>query len=208
MPVALEIWSAYTLAAATIILIPGPTSLFVLSQALGHGPRTALVCLLGVALGDAVALTVSFAGLGALLAASANLFNAMKLAGAAYLFWLGWRMWRVPVQPVTVPAPTGQMTARGILRAFSVTVVNPKGIAFFTAFVPQFVDPARPLTPQLVVFGGTFVALAVLIPAVWITALGRVRMVMLRPTILRGLNRAGAVVLFGAGLLTATMRRA
>jgi threonine/homoserine/homoserine lactone efflux protein len=87
-----------------------------------------------------------------------------------------------------------------------VTVVNPKGIAFFTAFVPQFVDPARPLVPQLVVFGVTFVALAVLIPATWLMAVGRVRQMMLRPRILHALNRTGAAVLFGAGLMTAAMR--
>ena len=208
MPVALEIWGAYLVAAATIIAIPGPTSMFVLSQALGHGPRTALACLVGVAAGDALAMTVSFIGLGALLAASAELFTMMKLAGAAYLFFLAWRMWRAPVQAVAVPDAAERATLRGIVRAFSVTVLNPKGIAFFTAFVPQFVDPARPLVPQLVVFGVTFVALAVLIPASWITVVGRVRTLLLRPHILRILNRAGAVVLFGAGLMTATLRRA
>jgi threonine/homoserine/homoserine lactone efflux protein len=108
MPVAVEIWAAYAVAAATVILIRGPTSLFVLSQALGHGTRVALACLAGVALGDAVAMTISFIGLGALLAASAELFTAMKIAGALYLFWLAWRMWRAPVTPLAVPQDAGR----------------------------------------------------------------------------------------------------
>lgn len=208
MPVAVEIWAAYAVAAATLILIPGPTSLFVLSQAVGVGTRSALLCLLGVAAGDGLAMSISFVGLGALLAASAELFTAMKIAGALYLFWLAWCMWRAPVvAPGTGPAGANS-TPRAVLRAFTVTVLNPKGIAFFTAFVPQFVDPARPLVPQLVVFGFTFVGLAVAIPATWIAAVGRARTLFARPRLLRAMNRAGAAVLAAAGLLTVTLKRA
>ncbi len=153
-------------------------------------------------------MTISFIDLGALLAASAELFTAMKLAGALYLFWLAWRMWRAPVVLPGTEAALPGSTPRAVLRAFSVTVLNPKGIAFFTAFVPQFVDPARPLVPQLVVFGLTFVAFAVAIPATWVTVVGRARKMLARPRLLQAMNRAGAVVLAGAGLLTATLKRA
>src|SRR5437773_11131232 len=94
MDVSLETWLAFTAAAAILLLIPGPTVLLVVSYALGQGWRTALSMAVGVALGDFTAMTLSMLGLGALLAASATLFTALKWIGAAYLVWLGIKLWR------------------------------------------------------------------------------------------------------------------
>src|SRR5215472_4688595 len=90
----LETWLAFAAATTVLLVIPGPTILLVISYALGQGMRTALPVAIGVALGDFTAMTLSMLGLGALLAASALLFTALKWAGAAYLVWLGIKLWR------------------------------------------------------------------------------------------------------------------
>src|ERR1700704_5245033 len=89
-----ESWAAFTAASAVLLIIPGPTVLLVVSYALGQGWGRALPMAVGVALGDFTAMTLSMLGLGALLAASATLFAALKWIGAAYLVWLGVKLWR------------------------------------------------------------------------------------------------------------------
>src|SRR5215217_8394033 len=93
----LETWLAFTAASAVLLVIPGPTILLVVSYALGQGWRTALPMAIGVALGDFTAMTASMLGLGALLATSAALFTVLKWVGAAYLIYLGFKLWRAPV---------------------------------------------------------------------------------------------------------------
>src|SRR5689334_10859295 len=90
----IETWATFAAATTLLLIIPGPTVLLVVSYALGQGLRTALPMALGVALGDFTAMTLSMLGLGALLAASAVLFTVLKWIGAAYLIWLGIKLWR------------------------------------------------------------------------------------------------------------------
>ena len=91
---AFQLWLAFTAATIILLLIPGPTVLLVVSYALGQGWRTALPMAVGVALGDFTAMTLSMLGVGALLAASATVFTVVKWIGAAYLVWLGIKLWR------------------------------------------------------------------------------------------------------------------
>lgn len=200
-----ETWIAFALAAATMLAIPGPTILLVVGQSLGAGRRNALPLVAGVAFGDLTAMTLSLAGLGALLATSATAFTALKWAGAAYLVWLGVRLWHAPVEAAAAPAPTAQ---RALRQAYVVTALNPKGIAFFVAFVPQFLDPALPFLPQAALLVATFVALGALNAALYALLAGRVSGAVARPAARRRLNRVGGSVLVGAGLATAAMRRA
>src|SRR5690348_18296181 len=93
-PMSLEIWAAFAAASAILLIIPGPTILLVVSYALGQGWRAALPTAIGVALGDFTAMTLSMLGVGALLATSASLFTALKWIGAAYLAWLGIKLWQ------------------------------------------------------------------------------------------------------------------
>ncbi|MGB0499472.1 MAG: LysE family translocator, partial [Rubricella sp.] len=90
----LEIWIAFTLASGVLLAIPGPTVMLVLATGIGRGRRAALGTVPGIALGDLTAMSVSLAGAGALLAASATAFTVLKLAGAAYLMWMGLKLWR------------------------------------------------------------------------------------------------------------------
>ena len=140
-----EIWLAFVVASTVLLLVPGPTVMVVLGYAMAGGPRTGRATVPGTMLGDLTAMTISLLGAGAVLAASATLFTVLKLVGAAYLVWLGIQMWR---RPPTTLAPSGgavrQSSQTGMFwKAYVVTALNPKGIVFFVAFVPQFIDGRR-----------------------------------------------------------------
>ena len=137
----LELWAAFVAASSILLLIPGPTVLLVVSYALGQGWRTALPMAVGVALGDFTAMTLSMLGLGALLAASATLFTALKWIGAAYLVWLGIKLWRAGGTLEAAPRTDAVSAAKMLGHAWLVTALNPKSITFFVAFLPAFLDP-------------------------------------------------------------------
>ncbi len=155
----LETWLAFAAASAIMLAIPGPTILLVISYALGHGRKTALATVSGVTLGDFTAMTASLAGLGALLATSSTLFTVLKLIGAAYLMYLGIKLWRAPI----VTGPMGdndnlpeEKPLKIMAHAYLVTALNPKSIVFFIAFVPQFLDMHKPFLPQTLILEATF----------------------------------------------------
>lgn len=204
----LELYLAYVLASTLLVILPGPTVMLVVANALSRGRPAAMQSVIGVGLGDVTAMVVSFAGLGAVLAASATLFTALKFVGAAYLIWLGIGLLRAKPDPAALtnvaPSSGGQL----IRQAWIVTALNPKGIVFFIAFVPQFMNPASPALPQFLVLGSTFLALAVLNAVAYAWVAGSVRRRITQVSTLRWINRIGGSVMIGAGLLTAAMRRA
>lgn len=201
----LETWLAFLLASVAMLAIPGPTIMLVVGQALGQGRGRALPLVAGVALGDLTAITLSLAGLGALLAASSLGFTVLKWVGAAYLLWLGIRMWRAPV---TEGAPPALPARRAFRDAYVVTALNPKSIAFFVAFVPQFITPAAPFLPQAAVLVASFVTLAAANALLYALLAGRLSGAVARPAVRRAFNRLGGAMLMGAGAATAAMRRA
>jgi len=205
----LDLWLAFVAASAVLLIIPGPTILLVLSYALTQGRRVAVAMALGVALGDLVAMSASLAGLGALVLASATAFTALKWLGAAYLVWLGVKLLRSrPAQGLGADLVEG-LPARGVFwHAAAVTALNPKSIAFFIAFVPQFLQPAAPLAPQFAVLVATFVGLAAMNALAYALAADRLRARLRRPGVLVWLNRIGGTALIGMGLATAALRRA
>ncbi len=199
----LETWLAFAAASLIVVMIPGPVVVFILGRSLGGGWRAALPTVGGVALGDAVALTASLVGLGALLAASATAFTVAKWLGAAYLIWLGIKLWRAPVgEAVSLPA------RHAFRDAFLVTLLNPKSIAFFVAFLPQFLNPQNAFLPQAALVLVTFVGLGALNALGYALLAGTLSDAVKRPAIRRGFNRLGGGMLIGAGLATAAMRRA
>jgi threonine/homoserine/homoserine lactone efflux protein len=204
----LELWIAFSLASAALLAVPGPTVLLVVSYALGRGRASALATVPGVALGDFTAMTVSLLGAGAILAASTTLFTALKLAGALYLVWLGFQLWRAgaSVGEIAHRAPLAARP-RMFWHAYVVTALNPKSVVFFVAFVPQFVDPTGPLLVQFVILEATFVILAALNAAIWALLAGQMRARLQEPWALRLVHRVGGSFLIGAGLLTALTRR-
>lgn len=170
---------AFAAVAAVIIVVPGPSVLFVLSRALSYGRRVAVLGALGNGIGAFVLVVAVSLGLGPVLSASALLFTTVKLAGAAYLVFLGVRAFRArrslaaAMQATDAPAPPGR---HSVLSGFLVGVTNPKTAIFFAAVLPQFADrSAGSMTPQLIVLGLVFVAIALVSDSMQALAAGTFR---------------------------------
>jgi len=202
-----EIWISFFIASAALLAIPGPTVMIVISFALGQGRKTAWATIPGVTLGDFTAMTASLLGAGAVLAASATLFTALKIAGALYLVWLGIKLWRTKGGMGTVQATEKQSRFSMFQTSYIVTALNPKSIVFFVAFVPQFVNVNEPIFVQFAILEATFLVLAAINVAIWAFLVGHLRERFKNPRTLKILNRFGASFLIGAGLLTAFVRR-
>ena len=202
-----ECFPAFVAAAAVLLAIPGPTITLVIAYALSRGRQAAWWTVGGVVLGDFTAMTASLLGLGALLAASATAFTLVKCLGAAYLVWLGISLWRAPVAPsaeaATVPVPGRRI----FVHAFAVTALNPKGIVFFVAFLPQFLDPGGDFWTQMLVFEATFVTLAFANAFAFALLGARAGRLASSPRALRLVNRAGGSALIAAGAAAALARR-
>jgi threonine/homoserine/homoserine lactone efflux protein len=206
----IETWLAFAAASCIMLAIPGPTILLVISYALGHGRKTALATVTGVTLGDFTAMTASLAGLGALLATSATLFTILKLIGAAYLVFLGIKLWRAPI----VKGPLGdndnlpeEKPLKILLHAYVVTALNPKSIVFFVAFVPQFLDMSKPFLEQTLILEATFLTLAALNSLIYVFVADMARGFIRKASVQRAVNRTGGTLLIAAGAVTAGYRR-
>jgi len=204
---ALDLWLAFLAASTALLLIPGPNVLLVLSYALSKGRSVAVASAAGVALGDLVAMSASLAGLGALVLASASLFVALKWAGAGYLIWLGIKLIR-SAPSGGLGLPETQVSATQVFgHTAAVTALNPKSIAFFIAFVPQFIRADAPLLPQFSILIATFVSLAALNALAYALLADRLRRVIARPKVITWITRGGGLALITMGVLTATLRR-
>jgi len=201
-----ETWLAFSAASALLMIIPGPTILLVISYALGQGWRAALPMAIGVALGDFTAMTLSMLGLGALLAASATIFTVLKWIGAAYMVWLGIKLWRAGGSLNASPRSDGASMVRMLGHAWLVTALNPKSIIFFVAFLPQFLDPRGDFLTQMVIFESTFLVLAFANALGYATVASRARRAIRNERLVGTANKVGGSLLIGAGILTATAR--
>ena len=201
----LPLYLAFIAAAAFLLIIPGPTVLMVVGYGLAEGRKNSWPLVVGVALGDAVALACSVAGLGAVLAASASAFTILKYIGALYLIYLGIGMIRSG--KAAAPACTAASPRRKFLHAFAVTAANPKCILFFVAFLPQFISHDAPAGPQLLLLGVTFVILSALNATTFSFLSGTAGSRIQDPRFLRRLKGVGGGVMVGAGVLTAAARQ-
>ncbi|MHC0053978.1 LysE family translocator [Actibacterium sp. D379-3] len=203
-----DLWLAFVAASCVLLIIPGPTILLVMSYALTQGRRVAVSMALGVALGDFIAMSASLAGLGALVLTSATVFTVLKWVGAAYLVYLGVKLLRSRPTLSLEDLTPEEKPARTIFgHAAAVTALNPKSIAFFIAFVPQFIRPDAAIMPQFATLIATFVTLAALNALIYAFLADRLRTRIRRPSVLKWMNRAGGGALVGMGALTATMSR-
>lgn len=200
-----EAWAAFTAASAVLLIIPGPTVLLVVSYALGQGWRTALPMAIGVALGDFTAMTSAMLGLGALLATSATLFTILKWVGAAYLVYLGIKLWRAGGSLDARPRTDAVSAGRMLVHAWLVTALNPKSLTFFVAFLPAFLDPKADFLAQMVVFETTFLLLAFANVLGYALVAARARGFMSNPRAISVVNKVGSGLLIGAGAATVTI---
>ena len=197
-----ETWLAFAAASSVLLVIPGPTVLLVVSYALGQGWRTALPMSVGVALGDFTAMTLSMLGLGALLATSATLFTVLKWVGAAYLVYLGIKLWRAGGTLDAAPRTDAVSAAKMLGHAWLVTALNPKSITFFVAFLPAFLDPKADFLTQMLVFETTFLVLAFANAFGDALVASRARRLASDPRALGIVNTVGGGLLVGAGVAT------
>lgn len=158
----LDVWLIYLLAAIGLSLSPGPNGLLALTHGALHGRRKALYTICGGAFGFIAVIALSMFGIGALLKASLVWLTVMKWVGGAYLVWLGIQVWRSPPIGIELggsaqPRAGWSMFRQGALSALT----NPKGLLFFAAFLPQFIDPARSLFVQFVVMAASFAAIEI-----------------------------------------------
>ncbi|WP_417451388.1 LysE family translocator [Kordiimonas sp.] len=205
-----ELWLSFAVTSAILVAIPGPTVMMVVSFALSQGKRSIPASTTGVMAGDFTAMTVSLLGAGAILAASATLFTLIKYIGAAYLVWLGLKMWRGAKAGEALPEASKTLgrDRHVFWRCYIVTALNPKGMVFFTAFLPQFIDPTAALLPQFALLEATFIGLAGLNTVMWAMTAGSLRARFERPGFRATVDRVGGSFLIGAGILTAASRRA
>ncbi len=203
-----QTWTAFAVAAGIILIVPGPTVIAVISHALTQGRKAVVPLMIGVVLGDFTALTLSLLGLGAVFAASARLYFGIKLLGAIYLIFLGYRLWRINPENRGASASMNMVSRKNLVGAlFTVTALNPKSIVFFMAFLPQFITPASDVSLQIVILGGTFLTLAALNAALYASFSGYLRGKIQNKEIYRWLNRCGKAVLIAAGILAGEIHR-
>ncbi|MDQ7955494.1 MAG: LysE family translocator [Rhodocyclaceae bacterium] len=205
----LELWLAFVAASAVMLVIPGPTILTVISYSMAHGRKANVPLVAAVALGDSTALVLSLLGLGALLATSAFWFTLIKWVGGVYLIVLGIKLLRAGVSPVAqLAAPAApQSRWRLFVNTWLVTALNPKGIVFFVAFLPQFISPAADVTRQLWVLAVTFVVLATLNATLYAVFAASARRLLASPRAQRRFHLAGGSLLSAAGLWALMARR-
>lgn len=198
---ALHTWLIYLMASIGLSLSPGPNGLLALTHGALYGRQRTLYTISGGVLGFAAIIAMSMFGIGALVQSSLTWLLALKWVGGAYLVWLGIQVWRAPpVAPGpargSAPAHRAMLFRQGLLSA----VTNPKGLLFFVAFLPQFIDPAHSLLAQFAVMAGTFVATEFATEYVLASAAHRIRPWLVR--VGRRFNRAcgGLFVAIGAAL--------
>ncbi len=201
----LELYAAYLVACLIVVLVPGPTVTLILANSIRHGTRAGLLNVLGTQVGLALMIAVVGLGLTSLMAAAGHWFDWLRLAGAAYLIWLGWKMIRssgADRDGATPAQPRGGFLTQGILVALS----NPKTLIFFGAFFPQFIDPTRDHGLQILIMGLTAMGVAAVSDSVYALAAGRAGRA-LSAKMVRMLSRASGGFLIGGGLLLAFSRR-
>jgi threonine/homoserine/homoserine lactone efflux protein len=203
---------AFVAASVVLILIPGPSVVFVVSRAIAHGRRAALATVAGNSLGVVVLVTAVAFGVGSVVERSAVVFTTIKLVGAAYLVYLGIRTFRARGELAALlgSTPVAPRGRRMVGQGFVVGLTNPKAMVFFAAVLPQFVDRgAGDLSVQMLLLGALFVVMAMVLDGAWGLAAGTVRDWMARsPRRLAMLGGTGGLMMIGLGTGLAVTGRA
>jgi threonine/homoserine/homoserine lactone efflux protein len=200
----LEVYLAYLIACAVVAIVPGPTVTLVVANSLTHGTRAGLLNVAGTQLALALMIGILVVGLASVIETMGWWFDWLRLAGAAYLAWLGWRLLRAPgalETPGRTPAPRGGF----FLQGFLVMLSNPKVLLFFGAFIPQFVDPRADHALQVALLGLTAMAVAMVSDGAYAVLSGRAGTLLARRHV-RRLSRASGLCLIGGGVWLALAR--
>jgi threonine/homoserine/homoserine lactone efflux protein len=202
----MDVW-AFVAVALVLIVTPGPDMALVTRNALFSGRRAALATTLGVSAGLLVWTVASALGVAAVVRASGVAFSVLKLAGAAYLVWLGVETLRAAGRSRAQGPLCRVDGARGFRQGLMSNLANPKIAVLFTSLLPQFVPAGRPLLVPFLALGGLFVAMTTAWLLVYAIVASRASGVLRRPAIRRALDRLTGAVLIGLGVRLATERR-
>jgi len=205
----ITVWLTYLAATIVLSLTPGPGVFSSISSGLNHGFRVGLWNGVGMQAANAILVAIVSLGLGAILLASETLFSAVKWLGVAYLVYLGIVTWRTRPMGFERDRDDRARTPREVFwRGFLVNITNPKGIIFFAAILPQFIELSRPQLPQYGIFAATTFSVDVVIMAGYTALAAKVFAVMKDPRHLRWINRTLGGAFVAAGLALAGFRRA
>jgi threonine/homoserine/homoserine lactone efflux protein len=206
----METWWLFVMMAFVVSATPGPNMLLVMTSSARLGMRAAFAAMAGCMTALLCMMSLSAAGLGALLQAFPMVFDTLRWAGAAYLAWLGIKCWRSPVDGTADAAPRldpgavrpAALFRRGALVAFS----NPKAILFAAAFLPQFIRPALPKLPQFAILLTTFAIIEVAWYLVYAASGQRLAAWLRRAAVLKVFNRVTGGIFVGFGAMMAAAR--
>ena len=201
----LEVYAAYLLACIVIIIVPGPTVTLIVANSLRHGTRAGLLNVAGTQAGLAVMVVIAGIGLSSVIAALGHWFEWLRLAGAAYLIWLGWKMFRSAGTDLEGGEPARRPRGGFFLQGALVALSNPKTLLFFGAFFPQFLDPARDHSTQIVIMGATALVFAALSDGAYALLSGRAGHLLSQRRV-RLLSKLSGGFLVGGGLWLASTR--
>ncbi|MDX1736697.1 MAG: LysE family translocator [Alphaproteobacteria bacterium] len=206
---ALETWMLFLFAAIGLSMTPGPSGLLALTHGSMHGLRKSIFTLLGGCVGFALVIAVSMAGMGALLMASYEAFLVAKIIGAAYLVYLGVKVFRSPPMKVdeTISSPRSGGHWKMFAEGFLVAASNPKAIIFFAAFLPQFVDASQPQLPQFFAMALTFVTVEFIYELAVAGFAHKLKPLFAEGTFGIWFNRVTGATFVGIGGFLATMSR-
>lgn len=201
-----DIWLSFLVASTLLCLTPGPAMFLIVGQTVNYGKKAFLPISAGVLSGDAIAITLSLIGMGALLAISASAFTVLKVCGACYLIYMGVKTWRLTVNEQV--SDEGEVPGlRLYTDAFMVTALNPKSIMFFMAFFPVFINASTPVLPQMLIMTVTFLSASVLSALLYATFSGYFRARFASYKFRNGFNKTGGAIFVTAGVATLLAQR-
>ncbi|RYV01678.1 lysine transporter LysE [Shewanella sp. OPT22] len=205
----LEVWFSFVVASMVLCFTPGPTVFLVMGQALNHGKKSVIPLVSGVLCGDLIAISLSLLGVGALLSVSANLFHFIKWLGAGYLIYLGIRAWRTKtIEGNEQDTQSDLMNSKMIFRdSLIVTALNPKGIVFFMAFLPLFINSNVNVLPQMIVLSLSFLFVSAASASFYAIFSGTIRNKVRSQKFQNWFNKFSGGMLCGAGAITATIQK-
>lgn len=199
-----ELYLAYVLASIVVVIVPGPTVTVIIANSMRYGTRAGLMNVAGTQAGLALLIGVLLVGLTSIIETMGWWFDWLRLAGAAYLVWIGWKLLTAKVGVETgeaAPEPRGGFVLQGLL----VILSNPKALLFFGAFIPQFVDPTGDYVGQVVLLGATFMAVATVFDGAYAVLCGRAGAVLTRRRV-QMVSRLSGLFLIGGGVWLAFTR--
>lgn len=202
----LALYGAFVAAVVALMLIPGPNVALIVANSLARGPRAGLATVAGTWGAMVPQLGLTALGMGAVLSGAAQTFGWLRWLGVAYLLWLALRAFTAPGDDDAATGPDERPLRALFLRGFLVSLANPKTLAFYAAFFPQFLNSRAPLAPQLLLMCATFLALAAIVDCGW--ALFAARLGAAVRISARARNNLTGGLLLGAGLGLGLMRNA